>query len=65
MIGSGDYEIIRSLSASRDLEKRVCTIQPMMVGEAYNMTAPGGFIQRKLGAETLAKSLLTIHVKDD
>lgn len=65
MIGSGDYEIIRLFLVSRDLEKRVCIIQFMMVGEVYNMIVLGGFIQRKFGVEILVKSLLIIYVKDD
>lgn len=63
MIGIVDYEIIRSLSTSRDLEKSVGIIPPVTVGEAYNMTSLEGFIQKKLETETLAKSPLTVHVK--
>lgn len=63
MIGIVDYEIIRSLSTSRDLEKSVGIIPPVRVGEAYNMTSLEGFIQKKLETETLAKSPLTVHVK--
>lgn len=63
MVGIVDYEIIRSLSTSRDLEKSMGIIPPVTVGEAYNMTSLEGFIQKNLEAETLAKSPLTVHVK--
>lgn len=63
MIGIGDYEIIRSLSTSRDLEKSIGIIPPVTVGDAYNMTSLEGFIQKKLETGTPAKSLLTVHVK--
>lgn len=62
MIGNGTYEIIRSLSISQDLEKTMCTSQPITV--AYNMTSLQGFTQRKPEIETPAKSLL-VHVMDD
>lgn len=63
IIRIGDYEIIRSLSTSRDLEKSMGIIAPITVGDTYNMTSLEGFIQKKLETETLAKSLLTVHVK--
>lgn len=58
MKGSNDFEILRSFSVSRDLEKSV-QIQQVTVGNVLNMTSLEWFIHKKLEAENLAKSLLT------
>lgn len=65
MIGSGALVIIRPFSIRRYLEKSMCTIQPITVGDAYNMLSLEGFIQRKLETDTLVKTCLTVHMKDD
>lgn len=59
------YEIIKSLLRGRDLEKSMSIILLITVSDAYNVTSPEGFIQKSLETETLAKSLLIVHVKDD
>lgn len=60
MKGSGDYKITGSLSTSRDLEKSMCRIQHITLGNAHDMTSLEGFIQQKPEAENLVESLLTV-----
>lgn len=43
-----DYKNTVPLPTSKDLEKIMCSIQPIIGGDAHDMTSLEGFIWRKL-----------------